>query len=94
MVTGGGQGIGRAFAHTLGEAGARVAICDLEKSRAEKVKVELLQKGIDSIAIECDVSKPSDVTKMVEAVTSKWGGLHIACNNAGEVLVSKVWVRN
>uniref|UniRef100_A0A674JSY6 SDR family NAD(P)-dependent oxidoreductase n=1 Tax=Terrapene triunguis TaxID=2587831 RepID=A0A674JSY6_9SAUR len=40
-VTGGGQGIGRAFAHALGEAGAKVAIVDLVLAKAEVVAEEL-----------------------------------------------------
>uniref|UniRef100_A0A8B9S030 Uncharacterized protein n=1 Tax=Accipiter nisus TaxID=211598 RepID=A0A8B9S030_9AVES len=44
-VTGGGQGIGRAFAHALGEAGAKVAVVDLVLAKAEAVVCELSLKG-------------------------------------------------
>lgn len=49
---GAGQGIGRCFAHTLGEAGAQVAIVDVNKSAAESTVAELEKKGIRAIAIE------------------------------------------
>uniref|UniRef100_A0A3B3CZV3 Zgc:113054 n=1 Tax=Oryzias melastigma TaxID=30732 RepID=A0A3B3CZV3_ORYME len=82
-VTGGGQGIGRAFAHALGEAGAKVAVVDLDPARAEAVERELSVKGITSISVSADISKPEDVQRMIDAVVSKWGAIHIACNNAG-----------
>ena len=41
LVTGGGQGIGRAFAHALGEAGAAVAVVDMRLDLAEEVADEL-----------------------------------------------------
>ncbi|XP_017690626.1 PREDICTED: uncharacterized protein LOC108507288 [Lepidothrix coronata] len=82
-VTGGGQGIGRAFAHALGEAGAKVAVVDLVLAKAEAVVYELSLKGIRSLALAVDVSKPEDVQRMVDAIVARWGTVHIACNNAG-----------
>ncbi|XP_010187433.1 PREDICTED: uncharacterized protein LOC104544299 [Mesitornis unicolor] len=82
-VTGGGQGIGRAFAHALGEAGAKVAVVDLVLAKAEAVACELSLKGIKSIALAADVSKPEDVQRVVDAIVARWGTVHIACNNAG-----------
>ncbi|XP_067396475.1 uncharacterized protein [Emydura macquarii macquarii] len=82
-VTGGGQGIGRAFAHALGEAGAKVAIVDLVLAKAEIVADELSLKGIKSMAMAADVSKPEDVQRILNAIVARWGTVHVACNNAG-----------
>lgn len=51
-VTGGGQGIGRAFAHALGEAGAKVAVVDLVLAKAEAVACELNLKGKHDTALK------------------------------------------
>ncbi|KPP57124.1 hypothetical protein Z043_125184 [Scleropages formosus] len=82
-VTGAGQGIGRAFAHALGEAGAKVAVVDLDDRKAERVAQELALKGIQSTAVTADISKPQSVQGMVDAIVAKWGTIHIGCNNAG-----------
>ncbi|XP_029539651.1 uncharacterized protein zgc:113054 isoform X1 [Oncorhynchus nerka] len=82
-VTGAGQGIGRAFAHALGEAGAKVAVVDLDQGKAEGVAEELTLKGINCIAITADISKSLDVERMIDSIVSKWGVIQIACNNAG-----------
>ncbi|XP_023851259.1 uncharacterized protein zgc:113054 [Salvelinus sp. IW2-2015] len=82
-VTGAGQGIGRAFAHALGEAGAKVAVLDLDQGKAEGVAEELTLKGINCIAITADISKSLDVERMIDSIVSKWGAIQIACNNAG-----------
>uniref|UniRef100_A0A3P8VJ67 SDR family NAD(P)-dependent oxidoreductase n=1 Tax=Cynoglossus semilaevis TaxID=244447 RepID=A0A3P8VJ67_CYNSE len=47
-VTGAGQGIGRAFAHALGEAGAKVAVVDLDRDKAKAVAEELYFTGLYS----------------------------------------------
>lgn len=83
LVTGGGQGIGRAFAHALGEAGAAVAVVDMRLDVAEAVAHELAQKQIDTIAVQTNVTKPEEVQAMVDTILAKWGKLTIACNNAG-----------
>ncbi|XP_006784804.1 uncharacterized protein zgc:113054 [Neolamprologus brichardi] len=82
-VTGAGQGIGRAFAHALGEAGAKVAVVDLDGAKAETVVEELFLKGINAISITADISKSDDVQRMIDTIVSKWGVIHIGCNNAG-----------
>jgi len=98
LVTGGGQGIGRAFAHALAEAGASVAIVDINLALAEKVAVELRAKSAKSMAIAADVTKPADAVRMVEEIVKAWGSLTIAVNNAGiglwqdaEDLSEKAW---
>ncbi|XP_053545352.1 LOW QUALITY PROTEIN: uncharacterized protein LOC128636351 [Bombina bombina] len=82
-VTGGGQGIGRAFAHALGEAGAKVAIVDMFLEKAEIVANELKLKGIQSVAIAADISKNEDVKRIMDTIVTNWGRIDIACNNAG-----------
>jgi sorbose reductase len=83
LVTGGGQGIGRAFAHALGEAGAAVAVVDLVAERAEAVAGELRSKQVDAIAIAADVTRADQAQSMVDTVLARWGRLTIAVNNAG-----------
>src|SRR4028119_1441761 len=77
LVTGGGQGIGRAFAHALGEAGAAVAVVDLVAERAHAVVAELGQKGVDALAIAADVTDTDQVQRIVDRVMRQWGRLTI-----------------
>jgi NAD(P)-dependent dehydrogenase (short-subunit alcohol dehydrogenase family) len=83
LVTGAGQGIGRAFAHALGEAGAAVAVVDLRIDLAEEVANELAQKNVRSMAVKADVTKPEEVQAMVDAIVTTLGSLTIGVNNAG-----------
>ena len=83
LVTGGGQGIGRAYAHALGEAGAAVAVVDIGIEYAEAVAAELKAKGIDALAVAADVAQPDQVQAMVDAILKRWGKLTIGVNNAG-----------
>jgi len=83
LITGAGQGIGRAFAHALAEAGAHVAVIDLDRERAETVADELRAKGAEALALGADVSDDGAAEGYVGAVLDAWGGLEIAVNNAG-----------
>lgn len=83
LVTGGGQGIGRAFAYALGEAGAAVAVVDKDAAAAESVTAELSAKGIDALAVVADVTQTDQIQKMIDVVMHRWGCLTIGVNNAG-----------
>ncbi|MCY3720009.1 MAG: glucose 1-dehydrogenase [Anaerolineaceae bacterium] len=83
LVTGAGQGIGRGYAHALGEAGAAVAVVDLDGELASQVVDELADKNIDALAISADVTVEEDIQRMVASVLGRWGRLTIAVNNAG-----------
>ena len=89
LVTGGGQGIGRGYAHALADAGASVAIVDINPTTAQQVVVEIRTLGKQAISIIADVTRPDDAQRMVDTVMNEWGKLDIAVNNAGRVLWEK-----
>ncbi len=83
LVTGAGRGIGRAIALRLAEAGAAVAISDMEADTAESVAVEVRGAGGTALAVAADVSDEAAVKSMVRACTDELGGLDVVVNNAG-----------
>jgi NAD(P)-dependent dehydrogenase (short-subunit alcohol dehydrogenase family) len=83
LVTGAASGIGRAYAHALGEAGAAVAVVDLNPQGSQLVVEELAAKGIQACAICIDVTQSQQVDQMVAELLKRWGKLDIAVNNAG-----------
>jgi len=86
FVTGGARGIGRSLAEGLAEAGARVAIVDIDLEGAKRTATELAGQGYEAFAIQCDVTVKSQVVEMIERVIERWGSLEIAVNNAGRVI--------
>jgi len=83
FITGAGSGIGRGIAHAFAQAGADVAIVDIDLNNARKVAKEITKYRIHSIAIKADVSKPDDVDSMVKEILKEFGTIDIAFNNAG-----------
>ncbi|MDR2536514.1 MAG: glucose 1-dehydrogenase [Treponema sp.] len=83
LVTGGAQGIGEAYCFALGEAGAKVAVVDINRTGAEETAHRLEAKGIAAIGLAADVTDPEAVSRMVKTVVDKWGFLTIGVNNAG-----------
>jgi NAD(P)-dependent dehydrogenase (short-subunit alcohol dehydrogenase family) len=84
-VTGGGDGLGRAFALALAKAGARVAVT---RRRAEPLAetAELVERGRGrALAFPGDVSAPDAVTRVVSTAESQLGPIDILVNNAGVV---------
>ncbi len=83
LVTGGGSGIGRACAVRLAEEGAGVVLVDqaLEGARETAGMVERL--GRRALAIQADVSRPSEVRQSIESAVADLGALDILVNSAG-----------
>jgi NAD(P)-dependent dehydrogenase (short-subunit alcohol dehydrogenase family) len=79
-VTGGATGIGLAIARALADAGARVAIADLDAAGAERAAAEI---GRGAFGVPIDVRKRDSVEPALEAVAQRLGGYQILCANAG-----------
>ncbi|MBQ3764917.1 MAG: SDR family oxidoreductase, partial [Synergistaceae bacterium] len=84
FVTGGARGIGKCTATAFAEAGADIAIVDLDIDEATKTAKEIADAtGRKVIAIKCDVTNEDDVKAMVNEVVEKLGGLNFCHANAG-----------
>lgn len=83
IVTGAGQGIGKAISLRLANAGADVAILDLNLQSAETVAKEIETMGRHAIPIQVDVSKFENVNAAVRRTLTEFGRIDILVNNAG-----------
>jgi 2-hydroxycyclohexanecarboxyl-CoA dehydrogenase len=86
MVTGGARGIGAAICRHLAEAGARVAVCDLDEIGAEETASKLPGSGA---GFAIDVTDSSAVGRTVDAVRGHLGEIDILVNNAGIDIIEK-----
>jgi NAD(P)-dependent dehydrogenase (short-subunit alcohol dehydrogenase family) len=82
LVTGAGQGAGKAIATTLATAGARVAVSDLNPDRIAQVAGEIRAGGGDALDVVADVSNKFHCVKLIEATRAAWGRLDILVNAA------------
>jgi NAD(P)-dependent dehydrogenase (short-subunit alcohol dehydrogenase family) len=83
VVTGGNQGLGRAFAQALGEAGARVAILARDRDRTGTAVRELAADGVAASGYAADVVDRSGVDSAVADILADLGRVDILVNNAG-----------
>jgi len=83
LVTGSGSGIGKAIAEAMGEAGAKVVCADINEETAQETTAYINGIGSVAIAVKTDVSKESDVRRMVKETLNHFGRLDILFNIAG-----------
>lgn len=83
FVTGGARGIGKCIAVALAEAGADVAIVDLDIAEASKTAMEIKSLGVSSAAVPADISDAADVHAMMNTVLGQFGRIDAAFCNAG-----------
>lgn len=91
LITGAGNGIGRATALAFAQQGAKVVVADMSRSAGEETTTLITQAGGTASFILCDVTKEQDVKSMVDGTLEAYGQLDIAFNNAGiEIESSKL----
>ncbi len=84
LVTGGASGIGRAVSLALAEQGASVAVHFFSSvTDADAVGAAIKTKGMRSVGIRADLTRPGEADRVVEATVTGLGGLDILVNNAG-----------
>ena len=82
IVTGAGNGIGRATALAFAGAGAAVGCVDISAEHAEAVAGGIVAKGGRALAVACDVSSEPDTLAAARAFDEAWGSVHILINAA------------
>lgn len=83
IVTGGGQGLGRAMAEYLAGRGARLALVDLDQARLDEAVNACKAAGGDARAYVCNVANEDQVSAMVNQVADDFGTINGLINNAG-----------
>ena len=83
LVTGGGSGLGRAAVLLLADAGARVAVADLDEAMGAETVAKVREAGGEAEFVLTDVTREADVAALVSRVVDTWGRLDGAINNAG-----------
>ena len=83
IVTGAAQGIGRAIAETLAEAGADIVVADLDPTRSKETVAAVEKAGRKALNLKVNVADANDTKAMAEQILKDWGKIDILVNNAG-----------
>lgn len=98
IVIGAGRGIGRAIALEFAREGAKVVLGDVDSKNLKEITEKIEHLGFEVFSTKCDVSKKSNVQKIVKKTLNKFGKIDILVNSAGiyidkpvEELTEKEW---
>jgi len=83
IVTGAGSGFGEGIAKRFAQEGCKVIVNDLRGEGGERVAREIAAAGGAARFVQADVSRDSDVARLIGSAIEAYGGLHIVVNNAG-----------
>ncbi len=82
IVTGGAQGIGKAYCEGMVREGARVVVADIDEGHAKATVQSLEKDGHEALAVRVDVSLPEDTERMAQATMERFGRIDGLINNA------------
>ena len=93
IVTGAGQGIGKAIARRLAKDGMSIAIADINLETAQAAADEIAKEfGGEAMAVKCNVAQEEEVNAAVQAVLDRFGTIDVLINNAGVLSLKKPFV--
>ena len=93
IITGGAQGLGRAYALGMVEEGAKIVVSDVNREAAENTAKELQDKGGEALALETDVSNEKSTLEMADKTIDRFGRIDVLVNNAailGRIRITRV----
>ena len=90
IVTGAGQGMGRAIAERFARDGGSVLVAEVNAETAKDVAAGLTAEGRKAVAFQVDVTDPKQVKAMVASAVSEFGGVDVLVNNAGILRGTKI----
>jgi 3-oxoacyl-[acyl-carrier protein] reductase len=83
VITGGGAGIGRRFAHRFAAEGASIVVVDLDPEAGQRVVQELESENYAGLSFPIDVRDADGAAQMADAAVERFGGIDVLINNAG-----------
>lgn len=82
LVTGSTRGIGKAIAEQMAEAGAKVVISSRKAEACEAVRAEFALRGLEALAVPCNVGRKEEVRRLVDTVLERWDRIDVLVCNA------------
>ena len=83
VITGAGNGIGRALAQSFASEGCHLVLADIEAQAVDAVSADLRRGGVEVMSVGVDVTKPDELETLARNVKERFGGVDILINNAG-----------
>ncbi len=90
VITGGGNGIGAALARAFAARKARLVLADIDEAAMAAVAQPLSKRGTDVLCVRTDVGDLNSVQALADAAESRFGAVHVVCNNAGVALFGEM----
>ncbi len=90
FITGGASGIGLAMARSFAGAGMKVVVADVEQTALDAVRHEFEASNAEFLTIEVDVTDREAMEAAAAATESRFGNIHVVCNNAGVAVGGRI----
>lgn len=91
VITGGASGLGREFANKAADLGMHLVLADVQQDALDQARDELAARGVQVLAMPCDVRKGEQVQALADAAMARFGAVHLVFNNAGVGSGGLIW---